>query len=94
MEAKHSHRWSKEYQRIFLSKLAKRYNIKTPSDWGKIKISSIKEDGGKTLINKHNWSFSRALRNLYSGSLLVSLHDLQILTGKWNGFIAFLEIIG
>lgn len=59
---------SMENRRTFLDSIAAKYNIKKPSDWGKLKIGVIYENGGTTLMkNYYNDSLFVCLQSVYKG---------------------------
>lgn len=61
--------WLKQHnQRIVLDEIAKKLNIISSKDWGKITIKDVlKHKGGSTLLKMHKFSLLRALKYAYDG---------------------------
>lgn len=51
----------------FLESVKGKFEIKTPSDWGKLTFKEIRESGGGTLLKIHNNSIFETLKVVYSG---------------------------
>lgn len=54
-----------ENRKNFMDELALKLNIKSPKDWGKVRLRTIYEQGGGALLNKY-----------YGGSLFTCLQSL------------------
>jgi hypothetical protein len=59
------------FRRQFFDSIKNKLGIKNPEDWGKVRVSSISEFGGLSLIkNYYNGSLFECLRSVYSGKKL------------------------
>jgi hypothetical protein len=57
-----------ENHKNFLDEIAKKLNIKTPSDWGKVTYDYFCGSGGSTLLNTYyNGSLFTCLQSVYKG---------------------------
>lgn len=63
-----SHWKSRENCKIFLDELARKLNIKSPRDWGKVTIREFHRYGGSALLTLyHNSSLFSCLQSVYKG---------------------------
>jgi hypothetical protein len=61
--------WTKkENQREFLLKIAKKYEINTPDEWGKLTLTNILKEGGHGLLFMNDSSLLRSLQAVFPGS--------------------------
>lgn len=61
--------WNEKTNQLrFMEDLKKKLGIKNPSDWGKITLKTVSENGGRTLIKIHGGSLLKTLQALYPGS--------------------------
>lgn len=59
--------WTNKFnQRIFLDKIANKFSLRNPKEWGRITKYQIKEEGGAPLLNKYKNSLSSTLKDVYS----------------------------
>jgi hypothetical protein len=59
---------SMENRRNFLDEIAKKLNIKTPSDWGKVTNQQLFEHGRSSLLGHYyNGSLFKCLQSVYKG---------------------------
>jgi hypothetical protein len=56
-----------ENRRNFLDEIAKKLNIKTPSDWGKVTYDYFCELGGGSLLGYYHGSLFACLQSVYKG---------------------------
>lgn len=54
-------------QRKFLNNLAASFDIRVPSDWGKLSIRDVERNGGRTIISHYNNSLLHTLKSVYPG---------------------------
>jgi hypothetical protein len=60
-----------ENRKNFLDEIAKKLNIKTPSDWGSVTTHMFFELGGSTLLKYYyNGSLFACLQSVYKGTYL------------------------
>jgi hypothetical protein len=57
----------KENRRKFLDSLFQTLNLKSLSDWGKVKKEDINEHGGNTLLMMYETSIFKMLKDNYPG---------------------------
>lgn len=75
--------WSSmENRRKFMDKLTKDFNIRNPSDWGKLTTRDIRKSGGVSLLsNYYNNSLFRCLKSIYTGDcklyMILRLKEVQ-----------------
>lgn len=70
--------WLKEEnQQKFLNDLAKRLQIKTPNDWGKLSVRRIKDLGGSSLLSLNGNSLKRTLRSVFKGFIRTYVVSLE-----------------
>lgn len=63
-----------ENRKSFLDDLAKKLNIKKPSDWGSITAQHVHELGGGTLISTYyKESLFRCLQSVYKGKIFTAI---------------------
>lgn len=60
-----------ENQKLFLDGLAIKLNIKSPSDWGSVRIRAVQDHHGSTIIERFGGSLQRALKTVYSGKVRI-----------------------
>lgn len=48
-----------------MESLAKKLNISTPKDWGKVTVAIIIENGGRSILKKYNGSLKEALISIF-----------------------------
>lgn len=58
---------NKVNQRSFLENIAKRFDIKKPSDWGQITYNDVKNNGGSSILLKNGHSVFKALHFSFPG---------------------------
>lgn len=61
--------WTEQRQFSFMEKLAKKYEIKNPTDWGKLTWKTIVSNGGSSLVKMHGGLF-KVLKSIYPGITL------------------------
>lgn len=49
-------------QKVFLDGIAKKYDLKTPSDWGKVSWKQVNEVGGAGLLSRYGGSLFGAVK--------------------------------
>lgn len=59
----------KENQKKFLDEIKMRFQIKSPSDWGKLKIKDIRNAGGNSILKHYKGSLYRCVQFVYPGML-------------------------
>lgn len=57
-------------QREFFDKLATKYNVKKPEDWGQVTFKAITKEGGRSLLDRHSSSLFLALKSVYQGLMI------------------------
>lgn len=78
-----SHFENMENQKEFMDEVAKKLNIKNPSDWGKIRTQQIFNLGGQYLIiHYYGGSVYRCLKSVYKGANC--LHSLTCKDVHWK----------
>lgn len=61
---------SKENRRKFMDGVAKKLNVKSPMDWGKVTIQQVFELGGGTLLSRYyKSSLYYCLQSIYEGCI-------------------------
>lgn len=58
---------SLENRRKFLDEIKLNFDIKQPSDWGKLTYKDFINTGGRTLLGYYDHSFYKCLTTIYSG---------------------------
>lgn len=53
---------------LFFGTLAKKLNIKNPSDWYSVSTTMILQHGGSTVLGHYGGSLFRALSSIYRGA--------------------------
>lgn len=56
-----------EDQRKFLDNIAIKFGIKKPTDWGNVRVISLRKAGLDILLEKHENSLFKLLQNVYKG---------------------------
>lgn len=59
-----------ENRKKFLDEIAKKLNIKKPSDWGKVTVQHLQELGGSAFMRLYNDSLFTCLQSIYKGMYL------------------------
>lgn len=67
-----SHWISVENRKNFLEKIAKKFGIKSSSDWGKVTNLQISKNGGASLLHYCNGSIFNCLESTFTGMQLHS----------------------
>ncbi len=61
------HHWnSVANQRAFMDELAKKLNIKSPTDWYKVTRGTFTQYGGDGLLQRYHSSFYKLLSSVYA----------------------------
>lgn len=66
--------------RAFLDSIAREFGVKSPQDWKKVNAKQVAEKGGGTLLQRHNGSLLKTLREVYAGE------TYQGTPIKWDAF--------
>lgn len=61
--------WSIPIQREYMESIATKFHIKKPSDWGKITVNEVGEDG-RYILSRYNGSMFKTLSSIYPGYYL------------------------
>lgn len=56
-----------ESHRNFLEKLKVKFQIREPSDWGKVTIQDINAHGGASLLKYYQSSLFKCLQSIFTG---------------------------
>lgn len=67
-----------------MEKVAKKLNIKQPSDWGTVNRKQIKETIGLTLLRQYNFSLLSCLRSVYKGTCSPNKESPSFLEIDWK----------
>lgn len=70
-----------ENRRKFLDEMKRKYDIKEPKDWRKMKKEDFKDAGGITLLHHYNTSIFQCLQSVYKGvefSIVFLMPSLEI----------------
>lgn len=69
-----------ENRRAFMDGIARDFGVKSPKDWKKVTTKQVAEKGGGSLLQRHNGSLLRTLREVYAGE------TYQGTPIKWDAF--------
>lgn len=73
-------------QRNFLESYAKKFNIRVPEDWGKVKTTHVIENGGNNILSLYKNSLLRTLKFVFPGCSYFTIHNkLKKFRGRRNG---------
>lgn len=68
-----------ENRKNFLNEVARKLDIKNPSDWGNVKLHQIHKFGGVSLLSHYyNNSVFACLQSVYNGDFNLLIHALEI----------------
>jgi hypothetical protein len=56
-----------ENRKNFLDEIAKKLNIKTPSDWGNVTLQCFYDLQGRSILKRYNNSLFACLQSVYKG---------------------------
>jgi hypothetical protein len=54
-----------------LEQVRKKFDIKKPSDWGKLTTIDLKKIGGSSLLSRYQGSLFKCLKSIYKGKELL-----------------------